>query len=88
MRMNPPPSAGEGGPCVSRGRERGSATLQMAPFNGVATFPEAASPLPACSAGHPPPHKGGGFMRTAAQADSKKNGAGLKARAARSLKSV
>ncbi len=26
-RMNPPPSAGEGGPCVSRGRERGSATL-------------------------------------------------------------
>ena len=27
MRINPPLSAGKGGPCVSRGRERGSATL-------------------------------------------------------------
>ncbi len=47
MRTNPPPSAGEGGPCVSRGRERGSATLvQGAPVGTVPPHPEAWFPSP------------------------------------------
>ena len=45
----PLPAAGEGGPRVSEGRERGSHRMNSAP-------------LPARSARHPPPQKGGGFI--------------------------
>ncbi|MFF9599522.1 endonuclease domain-containing protein [Methylobacterium fujisawaense] len=57
-KASPPPSAGEGGPCVSRGRERGSATFQdMEP---VATFPDASLPSPDVLRGPPSPAEGGG----------------------------
>ncbi|WP_244507585.1 endonuclease domain-containing protein [Methylobacterium phyllostachyos] len=54
----PPPSAGEGGPGVSRGRERGSATVQDLRF--VTTFPDASLPSPDPLRGPPSPAEGGG----------------------------
>jgi len=58
---SPPPSAGEGEPCVSRGRERGGATVQD--VKPVATFPEAGFPSPDPLRGPPSPAEGGGRAR-------------------------
>ncbi|MGU3664774.1 endonuclease domain-containing protein [Methylobacterium sp. A49B] len=67
----PPPSAGEGGPCVSRGRERGSATVQdMEP---VATFPEASLPSPDPLRGPPSPAEGGGRARGRSHSGTPRN---------------
>ncbi|WP_267426317.1 endonuclease domain-containing protein [Methylobacterium sp. GC_Met_2] len=54
----PPPSAGEGGPRVSEGRKRGSATVQDVRL--VATFPDRSLPSPDPLRGPPSPAEGGG----------------------------
>ncbi|MDP4021424.1 hypothetical protein Q8W71_02220 [Methylobacterium sp. NEAU 140] len=57
----PPPSAGEGGPCASRGRERGGATAQDAARS--APSPDAALPSPPLLRRVPSPAEGGGGPR-------------------------
>ena len=54
----PPPSAGEGGPRVSEGRERGGATVQV--VGPDATFPDALLPSPDPLRGPPSTAEGGG----------------------------
>lgn len=58
---HPPPSAGEGVSCVSRGRERGSATVLDRAV--VATLPAAALPSPDPLFGPPSPAEGEGKAR-------------------------
>lgn len=63
----PPPFAGEGGPCMSRGRERGSATLaDVAP---VSPYPETPLPSPDPLRGPPSPAGGGGKIALFLQPD-------------------
>ena len=57
----PPPSAGEGGPCVSRGRERGATMKDGAsPCMQRAPLPEAGFPSPPLLRRVPSPAEGGG----------------------------
>ncbi|AWN35915.1 hypothetical protein DK427_09345 [Methylobacterium radiodurans] len=62
--VRPPPSAGEGGPRVSEGRERGATAPDEAPpFMQASPFPEAGFPSPPLLCRVPSPAVGGGKMQ-------------------------
>ena len=62
--ITPPPFAGEGGPCISRGRERGATVQNGAPVGTPGLLrPESGLPSPDPLRGPPSPAEAGGRAR-------------------------